>query len=387
MRQVRLLTIVAALAMAAFVFSPTLLARQAAPPAPTGLTYLVAPGGGVLIQWTHTTGTFTHYQIEASYTPGGPAFFVLATSAYAAPGDVRSKLAERLNAFTAAGVGAGTYYVHVKAVNGTVESAPSNEVAVPVSAGCGAPATPTNFTTIVRGTAGFLMWNPGSGGSPTTYVVRASFVPNDPAPSIQLPLATPYLTLAIPPGAYYVTVVAANACGVSTPSAEVLVTAPANTPDRTPDAPAGQRLPQPFVKDLVFQFAAQARSLGYLVPDVACPERPGGPYVDPLEARKVQTNPYINYIVDNLRQIDRRFGYNAKPTRAFVNSIIAGDEIAYHYGSDAPEGSPNVYLVDVLGGHCTGIVNGQGGPDRNTPDYRVFTDEFGRWTSAGRFVP
>ena len=61
-------------------------------------------------------------------------------------------------------------------------------------------------------------------------------------------------------------------------------------------------------------------------------------------------------------------------------SIIAGDEIAYHYGSDAPDGSPNVYLVDVLGGHCTGV---SGDADRHNPDYRVFYDEFGRWTLAG----
>ena len=136
------------------------------------------------------------------------------------------------------------------------------------------------------------------------------------------------------------------------------------------------------MRDLVFQYAAEARALGYLNPQVACPPRTG-PYNPQyqLEARKTQRNAYIDYVVSKLRTIDRRFGFNAKPTRAVVPAIIAGDEIAYHYGSDAPEGSPNVYLVDVLGGHCTGVSGGIA--DRHTPDYRVFYDEFGRWTLAG----
>ncbi len=170
------------------------------------------------------------------------------------------------------------------------------------------------------------------------------------------------------------------------PSNEIVVTAPANTPARTPDPPAGQRLPQPYVRDLVFQFAAEARNLGFLNPQVACPTRAPGTYnpAYELEARKTQRNAYIDYIVSHLRTIDQRFGYNAKPTRAVVPSIIAGDEIAYHYGSDAPDGSPNVYLVDVLGGHCTGV---SGDADRHNPDYRVFYDEFGRWTLAGASRP
>ena len=133
------------------------------------------------------------------------------------------------------------------------------------------------------------------------------------------------------------------------------------------------------MRDLVFQFAQEAISAGYLNPSVACPTRPGFPD-DNIEARKTQRNNYIDHVVRRLRTIDQRFGFNAKPTRAIVNAIIAGDEIAYHYGSDAPEGSPNVYLVDVLGGHCTGV---SGDADRHNPVYRVFYDEFGKWTLAG----
>ncbi|MEZ5284297.1 MAG: hypothetical protein R2712_05695 [Vicinamibacterales bacterium] len=60
-----------------------------------------------------------------------------------------------------------------------------------------------------------------------------------------------------------------------------------------------------------------------------------------IERQKTQRNAYIDAMVAYLRQFDTRFGYNAKPTRANVNAIVAGDEIAYHWGNDAPEGLPN----------------------------------------------
>jgi hypothetical protein len=380
-RHVRLTTFAVALVTAVWMAMPPVSARQAVPGAPSGLSYVVGPGGSLQLLWTHATGTFTHYNIEAAATPGGAPFLVLPTSSFASP-DPFSKLQERLSSFSASGIGEGNYYVRIRGANtAAVLSDVSNEILLPVRNGCYPPGAPTNFGAIVRGTNGLLQWNAGNGGRPTSYVVRASFGPNDPNPPVQLPLGSSVFNLAIPPGSYYVHVVAVNACGMSAPSNEIVVTAPANTPSTSPNPPPGQRLPQPYVRDLVFQYAAEARALGYLNPQVACPPRTG-PYNPQyeLEARKTQRNAYIDYVVSKLRTIDRRFGFNAKPTRAVVPAIIAGDEIAYHYGSDAPEGSPNVYLVDVLGGHCTGI---SGDPDRHTPDYRVFYDEFGRWTLAG----
>jgi hypothetical protein len=381
-KHARLMTCAAAVAAAAWMAMAQVSARQAAPGAPANLTYLVN-NSGVQLQWTHATGPFTHYQIEAAAGPGQAPFFLFPTSQFANPNDPNSKLPERLNGFSAGGVGSGTYYVKIRGFNGGVAGPASGEVAVPIAPGCQVPGVPTNFTVITRGTLGLLMWNPGTGGLPSTYIVQASYTPNDPAPPIQIPLTTPYFTLDIPAGTYYVKLAAANGCGVSARSTEVTIVAPSTTADRVPDPPAGQRLPQPYVRDLVAQYAAEARNLGYLNPQVACPTRPGYA-VDYVEARKTQRNAYIDYVLSRLRTIDRRFGFNAKPTRAYIPAIIAGDEIAYHYGSDAPEGSPNVYIVDVLGGHCTGIL---GDADRHSPDYRVFYDEFGRWTSAGAFVP
>lgn len=119
---------------------------------------------------------------------------------------------------------------------------------------------------------------------------------------------------------------------------------------------------------------AEARALGYMHASLSCPSRPGFPDHD-IEARKTQRNAYIDYMVSRLRLLDQRFGYNAKPTRS--NAIVAGDEIAYHWGSDAPEGSPNVYLIDTLGGHCTF--------GNEAPVFRPFFDEYGKWTAAGAF--
>ncbi len=379
MRQVRVLTMCAALLAAMAIGMPGLGARQAPPGAPSGLQYVVSPGGGVSLQWLHGVGTVTGYIVEAGVVSNNPFIRI----PLPANNDPYGKLPQLVPAFSAAGVGAGDYFVRVVAANGAVESLPSNEVLVPVRAGCYAPGAPTTFTQIVRGNDGFLMWNAGNGGLPTTYTVRASFQPNDPNPPIQLPLTTLSLSLGIPSGTYYVTVVAANACGVSLPSNELVVTAPNSTPARTPDPPLGERLPMPDVRSRVSQFAEEARNLGYLSPSVACPDR-AGTFSDPLEARKTQPNPYINHIVSRLRQIDTRFGYNAKPTRAWIPSIVAGDEIAYHYGAGPSEGSPDAYAVDVLGGHCTG-VGGISGPDRHTPDFRPFFNEFVRWTGAGFF--
>ena len=51
---------------------------------------------------------------------------------------------------------------------------------------------------------------PGTADRPSLYIVQASFVPNDPAPPIQLPLGTPYFNIGIPAGTYYVKVVASQ---------------------------------------------------------------------------------------------------------------------------------------------------------------------------------
>jgi hypothetical protein len=137
-------------------------------------------------------------------------------------------------------------------------------------------------------------------------------------------------------------------------------------PNRTPDPSSGQRLPLPDIRAFTQQ-AAAAR------PELLAQSCPAG--------LKYQNNPWIDYMVDQLRTLDTRWGYNGKPTRTPADNggqpvIAAGDEVAYHYGSGPDQDSREVYLIDLLEGHC-------GATPRLT--YREFTgEEPGFWTGAGR---
>jgi hypothetical protein len=138
-------------------------------------------------------------------------------------------------------------------------------------------------------------------------------------------------------------------------------------PKRTPDPPAGQRLPLPDVRAFIQQKNAER-------PELLAQSCPGGV--------KYRSNPWLDYIVDELRKVDTRWGYNAKPSRGPADNgglpvIAAGDEIAYNYGPGPDQGSRDVHLVDILANHC-------GNPPSLT--WRVFTgEEPGIWTSLGRF--
>ncbi len=143
---------------------------------------------------------------------------------------------------------------------------------------------------------------------------------------------------------------------------------PAGGGNRTPNPPAGQRLPLPDVRGLIAQWTSERPDL---FPSQQCPL--GVKYVN---------NPWQDYIMDRLRQLDTRWGYNAKPTRTAADNggrpvVAAGDEVLYNYGSNPDQGNTNeVYAVDILEQHC--------GTPRLT--WRVFTgEEPVRWTGAGRF--
>ena len=336
---------------------------------PSNLVYQV-DGRSVYLNWVNSPGPITHYRLEAGGSPGTTFFTWDSTQQTLDP----NRLPQLLSIFGTGGVGNGNYYVRVKGMNGAVESSASNEVVVPVTGGCQVPGAPADFTAITRGTTVFLAWNPGNGGQPNGYVVHARYSSGGPVIA-SIGANTAYVNVgAVPTGTYFVQVFATSACGTSPYSNEIVVNAPNNAAAvRTPNAVSG-KLPWFFVRDLVIAAGQEAAAQGWMNGSVSCPSRPGYPDSD-IEARKTQRNRYIDHVVARLRQFDQRFGYNAKPTRSFAQ--IAGDEIAYHWGSDAPEGSPNVYLFDTLGGHCTF--------GRESVDFRPFFNEYGRWTAAGAF--
>lgn len=88
---------------------------------------------------------------------------------------------------------------------------------------------------------------------------------------------------------------------------------------------------------------------------------------------------FMDQVVDTLRTYDTRWGYNGKRGNA---NDPSHDVVTYNYGSGADEGSTQVYIVDIIGGHCG---------SNPTP---IFVDQtqvtlnagtIGRWISRGRF--
>lgn len=145
----------------------------------------------------------------------------------------------------------------------------------------------------------------------------------------------------------------------TTPTTPTDPNAPAVGP-RPADPPPGSRLPLPNARPFIDAMSSQLGTLA------SCPF-----------GRKYSSSPWLDKLVDNLRASDARWGYNGKPTRTAADNngfpvTCAGDEIAYHYGAGDSLNSPNVYLIDTLGGHC--------GPTPSTT-YRDFTgEEPGLWT-------
>ena len=104
---------------------------------------------------------------------------------------------------------------------------------------------------------------------------------------------------------------------------------------RTPDPAPGQRLPLPgygaaVVQQVANQYPNALRN--------SC-QNEGG------------TWEFMDRVVDALRQYDNRWGYNWK--RGNVGDP-SHDVVDYHWGRGASENSIDVYIIDVIGGHCGG---------------------------------
>jgi len=88
---------------------------------------------------------------------------------------------------------------------------------------------------------------------------------------------------------------------------------------------------------------------------------------------------FMDLLVDRLREHDERWGYNWKRG---VEGDPSEDVVDYHYGSGDPEGSEEVYIIDVIVGHC-GPSPEPGFLDQTQATADAGT--IGRWTGRGRF--
>jgi glucose/arabinose dehydrogenase len=186
--------------------------------APGTLTASVS-GSTVLLSWTDPSGAApAAFQIEAGSTPGAANLGVL--TAANTPGPQESR--------TIPNVPAGTYYVRVRSVSGGAAGAASNEVAVVVgSRGCSSgPPAPTQVASAVNGRIVTLSWTlPPAGGPAVTFQIEAGSAPGAAnLAAITVDGATRSFAVQAPPGTYFVRIRSVNACGVSPPSSEVVVT-------------------------------------------------------------------------------------------------------------------------------------------------------------------
>jgi hypothetical protein len=184
------------------------------------------------------------------------------------------------------------------------------------------------------------------------------------------PFPTNY-TLNAPPGTYTLQIRAragavvgpfSNAVTVTVGSAPAPGPAPGPSPvppptgNRTPDPPPGTILPLPaYGANVVATMAAQF---------------PGA------LRNSCGNHEWLLRLVYALRQIDTRWGFNWKRGRV---GDLSEDVVTYQFGPGADENNTNVYIIDVIGGHCGGNP-GPNWQDQTEATRRAGT--IGRWTLA-----
>jgi predicted phage tail protein len=188
------------------------------PPGPPLGLVASSSGSNVTLGWRPPAfgGAPSYYVVEAGSAPGLRDLANFSTG-------------NPVPSFSAGGIGAGSYFVRVRAGNATGVSAPSNE-AVLIVGGDGAgpcagpPGAPSGLLFDVRGSTVTLSWL-AANGRPTSYVVEAgSFSGGADLVTSDLGNAGTSMTATgVGGGTYFVRIRARNACGTGAPSNEVTV--------------------------------------------------------------------------------------------------------------------------------------------------------------------
>ena len=193
-----------------------------------------ATGSSVTLTWVAPTGiAVASYIIEAGSSPG------LTNLANFSTGNAQTS-------FSTTGVGAGNYYVRVRAIGVTGEiSATSNEALLVVGSGpcTGAPGAPFGLSTVsVSGSTLVLAWN-GAAGGPTSYVVEAGSGPGQVnLANSDLGLTTSLTATGVGVGTYYVRIRAKNPCGSGPASNEIVLVVGSSAPGPRTTFGTGQYL-------------------------------------------------------------------------------------------------------------------------------------------------
>ena len=130
--------------------------------------------------------------------------------------------------------------------------------------------------------------------------------------------------------------------------------APAPTGNRTPDPAPGTILPLPGYGPSVVQQLAAAF--------------PGA------LRNSCGNNEWLLRLVYQLRQIDTRWGFNWKRGRI---GDLSQDVVTYNFGAGADENTTDVYIIDVIAGHCGGNPG---------PNWHDVTEDTRRGGTIGRWT-
>lgn len=298
-----------------------------APAAPTN--FQVARNGTALVgAWSPGAGggTVAGYQIQVGLAPGStdfPALPVAGTSFFGGP------------------VPAGAYYLRVVAVNAVGASVASNEVAVTMVAGgaCDAPPSPT-LTASAFSTYLTVSWSQIPGVSTLLFDITQNGVPL--FTNAAVPAAVGGAAQRVGLATYALTARSVFACGAtSAPTTTTVVVDGAPPPGpRSPNPPAGQRLPQPsYLRSTVQALAGERGDLLR----ASCVEHGGN-------------NRFLFELTRRLRAIDNRWGNNIKRG----SQGLSQDVVTYNNSALPDEGAStgpttatfNIYMYDVIGGHC-----------------------------------
>lgn len=270
--------------------------------------------GGVLLRWSSGGGSPSGYRVAVTGT--NEASFTTTQTQFYAPS-----------------APAGAYAYTVTALAGTNQSAPS----APVSFSIGGPTSTVPapvVTSLAYGSFVRIRWTPIPGAA--SYTVQA--LQNGVSVLSQNVPATVTSIQANGVGlASYVVRVSANvSCNAPSAAGETafVVDGAAPAGPRTPNPAPGQRLPLPsYGAGVIQQLAAERPDLLYN----SCTEHPGG------------NNRFMFEAVRRLRQQDTRWGLNWK--RGTFGDL-SQDVVTYNYGRNSDEGTRDVYIIDMIGGHC-----------------------------------
>lgn len=178
-----------------------------APPAPPEAVRAVVSGNTVAITWALTSSGTTGFRLEAG---SAPSLSDLGSIAVAGTG------------LTVPNVPPGTYYLRVRSVGPTGQSAPSSEVQAVVGQAT-LPGVPGALQTAVNGSTMTLSWGAAS-GSVTRYDLEAGTAASLSNLGVLPVVGTAIAVPGVPPGTYFLRVRAVGPAGKSAPTADAQVT-------------------------------------------------------------------------------------------------------------------------------------------------------------------